>query len=162
MLQSKRKEFGGASASMVLLCILIGFVGIIILSNTNVLLTKMGFETTTSLKAQLVSTSNDLEQVTRVNSQNLLNLEMERENTKVLKEQLQELQELKSKASESVTQASVRKANKTSKAVSTIIAKTVETKDTITLPKEEVEQLSRANIDQLHEVYASLFTPVNL
>lgn len=162
MLQSKRKEFGGASASMVLLCILIGFVGIIILSNTNVLLTKMGFETTTSLKAQLVSTSNDLEQVTRVNSQNLLNLEMERENTKVLKEQLQELQELKSKASESVTQASVRKANKTSKAVSTIIAKTVETKDTITLPKEEVEQLSRANIDQLHEVYASLFTAVNL
>lgn len=162
MLQSKRKEFGGASASMVLLCILIGFVGIIILSNTNVLLTKMGFETTTSLKAQLVSASNDLEQVTRVNSQNLLNLEMERENTKVLKEQLQELQELKSKASEVVVQAGVRKANKTSKAVSTIAAKTVETKDTITLPKEEVEQLSRANIDQLHEVYASLFTPVNL
>ncbi len=145
------------------------FIGMFVLvfavflfSNANVILSKLGFETTTTLKAALTKSQADLETATRINirlKDKLIDLERENQiqHTAIREYQNERLAVVK--VIETVKVKYLPSKDKLSKKLD---AETVISDKTIDIPLKELNQLSEINIDTINEVYSSLFKTNNL
>lgn len=160
MKQINKSSMGFITPQTIFLFILVGLLAIFLFSNTNVILSKMGFETTTTLKSQLTKTQGEVSKLVEVNKSNVEELKLERKQNEELKKQLKQLDEVKEKAKDKINEINVRKTKKMAPLMVSLESKEVITKDTITLPRYEIDQLSSIKIDQIHEVFNTLFPVV--
>ncbi len=151
------KETGVALEGKIFLMVLLSLIAVFIFSNTSVILTKLGFETTTAVKAQLVQTQADLAKVVEVNLQKEQELLKERQMNKALNDQLEKLTTVTTLAKEQVEKAQSDKKRKTEVVVTRVKASSVHSETLVQLPRVEIDQLSSANIEQVTEVFDSLF-----
>ena len=152
------KETGVALQGKIFLMILLSLIAVFIFSNISVILTKLGFETTTAVKAQLVQTQADLAKVVEVNLQKEQELLKERQMNKALNEQLEKLNVVTTRAKEQVERVQSDKKRKTEIVITRVRASSVVSETLVQLPRVEVDQLSSANIEQVTEVFDSLFS----
>lgn len=151
------KETGVALEGKIFLMVLLSLIAVFIFSNTSVILTKLGFETTTAVKAQLVQTQADLAKVVEVNLQKERELLKERQMNKVLNDQLEKLTTVTTLAKEQVEKAQSDKKRKTEVVITRVKTSSVHSETLVQLPRVEIDQLSSANIEQVTEVFDSLF-----
>lgn len=151
------KETGLVTHGKVFLLILLALIGVFIFSNTSVILSKLGFETTTTLKAQLVQTQADLYRVVELNHQKDNELIKERAMTKALTEQLDKLNTVTTVANEKVQKVQHDKKRKTEVIITKVKSSEVQRDDIVQLPRVEIDQLSSTNIEQVTEVFETLF-----
>lgn len=152
-------NFRTSSLSMqarVFLLILLSLIAVFLVSNTSVILSRLGFETTTSLKAELVKAQSDLQRTMQINEEKDIELLKERAMSKSLTEQLEKLNNDVLKAKEYVDKVQVEKSNKSKVIISKVKSLQVTNDDTVQLPKSEIDQLSAINIDQVTEVFNNL------
>lgn len=140
------------------------FSGIILLvmvcflwTGSEVVLTNLGVETKTSLLQKLSAQTQTAKTALEANKSNQSTLSsLQLENQRILKE----LKELSSKNEHTehkavvATQALVKK---TAPIKEVIAKKKVVTETTVTLPVQEVDQVSEANIASLHDAYDQFF-----
>jgi hypothetical protein len=143
--------------SVVFLGILLVFLSVFLFSNINTLFTSMGYETKTALKTALVVSEGNLKTLIEVNEKNVKALEVERATVLQVREQIREVTEAKEKSREVVARVALKKAKRITPVIAKITESAVYTPTTVTLPKAELDQLSAANIDQIHEVFDALF-----
>lgn len=151
------KETGVALEGKIFLMVLLSLIAVFIFSNTSVILTKLGFETTTAVKAQLVQTQADLAKVVEVNLQKERELLKERQMNKALNDQLEKLTTVTTIAKEQVEKAQSDKKRKTEVVITRVKTSSVHSETLVQLPRVEIDQLSSANIEQVTEVFDSLF-----
>lgn len=151
------KETGVALEGKIFLMVLLSLIAVFIFSNTSVILTKLGFETTTAVKAQLVQTQADLAKVVEVNLQKERELLKERQMNKALNDQLEKLTTVTTIAKEQVEKAQSDKKRKTEVVIARVKTSSVHSETLVQLPRVEIDQLSSANIEQVTEVFDSLF-----
>lgn len=151
------KETGVALEGKIFLMVLLSLIAVFIFSNTSVILTKLGFETTTAVKTQLVQTQADLAKVVEVNLQKERELLKERQMNKALNDQLEKLTTVTTIAKEQVEKAQSDKKRKTEAVITRVRTSSVHSETLVQLPRVEIDQLSSANIEQVTEVFDSLF-----
>ena len=151
------KETGLVTHGKVFLLILLALIGVFIFSNTSVILSRLGFETATTLKAQLVQTQADLDRAVELNLQKDNELIKERTMTKALTEQLDKLNTVTTVANEQVQKVQNEKRRKTEVIITKVKSSEVQGEDIVQLPRVEIDQLSSANIEQVTEVFETLF-----
>jgi predicted nuclease with TOPRIM domain len=131
---------------------------LIIVPNTGTILTKLGFETTTSLKAELVKTQEQLKRLHEINTQ--LNNDIV-QLTEEYEEQKKAISEVKTESSmtdNTTENIAIVKKERDRLPTKTLKKKAKSTSTTIVLPKAEIDQLSANNIDAINQVYDELFT----
>lgn len=143
-----------------LLFVLIGIVVVILFSGYDVLVGKFGFETKTSLRAELVTVKSDLQRTTQANETLQKDLQRVRLEHKEAQASLARLEESKTVIQETVAAAKVERSNQVRKPIPKLIAskitsplKPLVAEDTDT----EKRQTSRANIHALHALHTELF-----
>lgn len=151
------KENGVELQSWVFLMILLSLIAVFIFSNTSVILTRLGFETTTVVKAKLVQTQAELASALDSNLQKDKELLKERHMNKAVNEQLEKLTTATAIAKEQVEKAQSDKKRKTEAVVSRVRASSVYNETMVELHRADIDQLSAANIEQVTEVFDSLF-----
>lgn len=127
-----------------------------LLTNTSVILSKFGFETTTTLKAELIQSQNDLKRLSEVNAN--------------LNTAIDTLQKTAKKNSEAIASSAKEKQTVQTKTDSSLqkytdktreIKKNLESKPAASAEVEqEVDKLSAANIALINEVYAANFQEI--
>lgn len=127
-----------------------------LLTNTTTILSKFGFETTTTLKAELIQSQNDLKRLSEVNT-NLNNTidtlqKTAKKNAEAISSSTKEKQAVQVKTNTSLQKYTdkIRKFKEDLKTKPTTSAE-------VTL---EVDALSEANIDLITEVYNSNFQEI--
>lgn len=150
----KNKVF---SISGVFILIFITLIGVFIIFNSNVILSKLGFETTTTLKAELVRTQEELKTAKKINddlNKTIENLRVTHENEI---ESIKEFYKEKEKARNAVLTISKKKESKNRAIIRELESKITTTEVTISIPIEEYNKLSESNIEFIHEAYDLLF-----
>lgn len=141
----------------VFLLIFAGIVALFLISNSNTILSKLGFETTTNLKAQLVQSQADLKQLQAINAEL---------NTSITELRVRHEQEKKA-----ITQANVQREVIRTRVVEVIRDRQVQaapniraleekmvvTPETIVIPVLEYNRLSENNIDAINHVFNEFF-----
>lgn len=149
----KNKVFS-LSGSFIL--IFIAIFALFLFSNTNTILSKFGFETTTNLKAELVKSQEDLKKLAEINT-NLNNLIVQtNERHKRELEAIRSVEEEKKVIDKAITEVVEIRKVLAKPVQKKLIQKTVTTETTITIPIEEYNQLSEQNIDSIHAAFAAL------
>lgn len=150
----KEKVF---SSTGILISIFAIIFSVFLFSNSDIILSKFGFETTSTLKANLVKAQSDIDKLIKVNDDlSRAYDEMKRTNelkTKLLeeanKEKLKvEIDTKKIEEKHSPIQKEIKK---------TIKEKVKKTSTEVTYPIEELNKLSKANVDEINETFQSLF-----
>lgn len=149
----KNKVFS-LSGSFIL--IFMAIFALFLFSNTNTILSKFGFETTTNLKAELVKSQEDLKKLAEINT-NLNNLIVQtNERHKRELEAIRSVEEEKKVIDKAITEVVEIRKVLAKPVQKKLIQKTVTTETTITIPIEEYNQLSEQNIDSIHAAFAEL------
>jgi hypothetical protein len=156
MLFLKEKLFSGAG---IFIMIFAAIFAVFIFSNSNVILSKFGFETTTTLKAEVTRLDGELKQLKATNDE--LNKTIESQKTihnkelELIKSNFKEQQAVKDKVIEIKTKKEVKDRDTIKK----LQKETVANDETITMPTAEVNKMSLSNITSLHDTFDSLFEP---
>lgn len=126
---------------------------IFLIFNSNVILSKFGFETTTTLKSELTKSQKDLERLADINRSNMDTLDTVTKTHKKEVELIETYIKDKDIVTSKVTKIiSDRKTE--SKPIETIVNEKITVTDTtIVLPLEEYNKLSEKNIEALHKAY---------
>ena len=144
------------SLSTILIGCFVAIFAVFLFSNTSVILSKLGFETATTLKAELTKSQAELTRAKEVNTQ----LTEELKKTKELYEQTQkavtELNKETVKVQKQTDEIQKTRTEKKKQTVNDLEKKTVTTDTTITIPIEEYNTLSAANIDSIHSAFETL------
>lgn len=153
----KEKLFSTAGSFLLIFAIIIS---VFVFSNTNVILSKFGFETTTNLKSELTQSQNDLKAAVLVNEDLNKTIETMKEvsklNQEVLVEKFKETEEVKVK----VEEIKKTRNEKVKPFVKVLDEKTVITKETVTFPVEEYNKVSMENIVAINKAYDLLMEDV--
>lgn len=150
----KEKVF---SMTGVFLMIFAVIIGSFLFFNSNTILEKFGFETRTSIKAELTKTQGQLTQAQDTNKE-LVDKIKELERVKKEHEQAiidYEIQKAKDK--KTIDDILTKKKENSKKATQNLDNKTQITDTTITVPKQDYDDASRENIRAIHAVFDSLF-----
>lgn len=147
------------SSTYVLLFILLGLLAIYLIPNYTTVLSAMGFETKSSLRASLATVKSELDDAVNLNHQNNKELSLERITNEKIQAEIATLTKKQVKAQAVVTSFKEKKTQKDAPAVQRLKDKTVTTADTVTLPIAELNTLSASNIEQVHDVFDTLFPP---
>jgi len=146
------------STTGVFLLIFAAIFAVFLFSNSNVILSKFGFETTTNLKSELTRVQNELRQLQAINNGLNKTIEdLQKRNTEVEEALVKSFIE-KETLREKVNDIRAKKDKKVKELNKRVEEQTTVTETTITLPIVEIDQLSAENIDSLNEVYDSLFS----
>ena len=132
-------------------------IAVFVYSNVNIIMTALGFQTTTTLKSELTKSEANVGVLKDVNAKNAASLDIERKNSAEVNSQIARVSESKARAQQKVFDINVRKAEISAPIIETVNQKVVETATTITLPKAEIDKLSEANIDQIQQAFDELF-----
>lgn len=135
--------------------------GIFLLPNGETVMAKLGIETKTSLQVKLAEAQKDLKSLGDVNANlNKTIEELEKRHQvelQALKDHLQTTQIIQEE-----TKQVTEKRKTTSKTIQQQLKqKTVETQTSLTIPKQEYNELSAQNIASLHEAFDQLETVFN-
>lgn len=128
-------------------------------SNTNVVLSKLGFETTTNLKTQLVAAQQQLQIAQSTNKKlNDQLIKLQTESSKQLKavEELHRQEKTTEKRIDTILRT---KQLNTQAAITSLNKKTVTTSETIQIPIQKYDILSAENIDVISRTYDEFFSP---
>ena len=146
------------STTGIFLLIFAAIFAVFLFSNSNVILSKFGFETTTNLKSELTRVQNELRQLQAINNGLNKTIEdLQKRNTEVEEALVKSFIE-KETLREKVNDIRAKKDKKVKELNKRVEEQTTVTETTITLPIVEIDQLSAENIDSLNEVYDSLFS----
>ena len=151
----KDKVFSGTGLIVTLFTLILA---VFLFSNSNVILSKLGFETTTTLKANLVKTEGALHSAVTINDglvktvDKVINNSIKKE--EVLVESFVEREQVK----QTVATVNKTKTNKVKEVVRVLEQETKITDTVITIPAAEYNKASEANIDSLHDAFDKLFT----
>lgn len=151
---------GFVTQGKIFLLILLSLIGVFIFSNTNIILSSFGFETTTNLKSKLVKTQADLEQIIELNKDKDKQLELERANAKALQEEIKDLYAAKESARQKVDVIQAKKKEDTKDTIAKIKDEEIVSDSFVQYPKKEIDKLSAANIDQVTDAFDQLFAKV--
>lgn len=145
------------STSTIFIGIFALIFSVFLFSNTSVILSKFGFETTTTLKGKLAKAEEQLKAAKTENDTFKKELEalkrLNSENVKALSEANKEI----NKAKQTVSDAQKERTVKKKETVKVLEGKTVVTDTEITMPLKEYNELSAANIDSIQSTYDHLF-----
>lgn len=136
---------------------MVGLIVFVLLTNSDTVLSKFGFETTSNLKAELARTQSELDRLTKVNQELIDSIEEIKRTQQAQIEALSKFykeEESKKTATTQITQIMQTKIKDLNKKVA---SKTKITNDTISLPTQELNSISEANISALIETKALLF-----
>jgi len=141
----------------IVLLIFAGIFGVFLFSNSNVILSKFGFETTTNLKSELTRTQSELKQLQTINTnlnKTVEDLQKNKSKTEdVIVESFKEREEVKNK----INDIKVKKDKSTKDLNKVVDDKTVVDGTSIKLPATEYNKLSEANITAIHDVFNTIF-----
>lgn len=132
-------------------------IGVFIFSNSNVILSKFGFETATNLKAEVTRLQGELETAQRVNKDLQSNLAAQETRHKAEIKALVESAKEREKIQNDIIEAKKKKEARDKATIEQLNKKTVVTDTTITIPIAEYDQLSASNADTINEVFDSFF-----
>lgn len=132
-------------------------IGVFIFSNSNVILSKFGFETATNLKAEVTRLQGELETAQRVNKDLQSNLAAQETRHKAEIKALVESAKEREKIQNDIIEAKKKKEARDKATIEQLNKKTVVTDTTITIPIAEYDQLSASNADNINEVFDSFF-----
>lgn len=145
------------SSAGIFIAIFVVIFGVFIFSNSNVILSKFGFETTTNLKSQVTRLEGELKTAKRINDELSRDMETLTTRHKAELKALVEVQKEREQVKEKIVEIKTKKDIKDKPTIKKLNEKTVETPTEITLPLAEYNELSASNIDSLHEVFESFF-----
>jgi len=149
------KKLFSSGTSYLFLGIII-LIGMFIFFNSNVILSKFGFETTTNLKYELGKSQKDLDTAAKVNENLNKTLDTVIENNTKQVAKIEEVNKTKIKVVEKVNKVTKERATISKETEKTLEEKISVTDTTITLPIEEINQLSTININTLHSAFNDL------
>lgn len=132
-------------------------IGVFIFSNSNVILSKFGFETATNLKAEVTRLQGELQTAQRVNKDLQDNLAAQETRHKAEIKALVDSAKEREKIQNDIIEAKKKKEAKDKATIDQLNKKTVVTDTTITIPIAEYDQLSASNADTINEVFDSFF-----
>lgn len=132
-------------------------IGVFIFSNSNVILSKFGFETATNLKAEVTRLQGELQTAQRVNKDLQSNLAAQETRHKAEIKALVESAKEREKIQNDIIEAKKKKEARDKATIEQLNKKTVVTDTTITIPIAEYDQLSASNADNINEVFDSFF-----
>lgn len=132
-------------------------IGVFIFSNSNVILSKFGFETATTLKSEVTRLQGELETAQRVNKDLQSNLAAQETRHKAEIKALVDSAKEREKIQSDIIEAKKKKEAKDKATIEQLNKKTVVTDTTITIPIAEYDQLSASNADTINEVFDSFF-----
>lgn len=149
----KRLFTAGAVFSIIIGCILVTFMW----AGSEVMMTKLGFETKTSLRAQLAQVN----AVVQTQQASLLTADktikdLKAENVRILNE-VKELQQVNKVDTEVVQEVKDTLVKKTEPIKRQVGKRKVVTTDTITLPVAEIDALSLENVRAINALHDELF-----
>jgi len=154
MLLIKEKLFSTAG---IFLLIFAAIFAVFIFSNSNVILSKFGFETTTTLKAEVTRLDGELKTLKDINEKlNKTIADQTAVHDAKLKGVIENFKE-QEKARLTVTVIKTKKEIKDRDTIKELEKKTVQTDTEITMPLAELNKLSESNITSLNDAYSSLF-----
>lgn len=132
-------------------------IGVFIWSNSSVILSKFGFETTTNLKAEVTRLQAELETAQHINKdlQSKLSAQETRHKAeiKAITDANKEREKIKNKIIEVKTKREIRD----KVVIEQLNRKIMITSTEITIPIDEYDRLSTSNIESVHEVFNSFF-----
>lgn len=150
----KNKMFSGTG----LIITVFGLIfALFLFSNSNVILSKFGFETTTVLKGKLVETQGQLNNAVTVNQELNKTVDKVIDNSAKKEEVLVESFVEREKVKDTVATIKREKIAKVKEATQTLDKETTVTEDVITIPTAEYNKASEANIDSIHATFDKLF-----
>lgn len=150
----KEKVF---SSTGILISIFAIIFSVFLFSNSDIILSKFGFETTSTLKANLVKAQSDIDKLIKVN-EDLSRAYDEMKRTNELKTKLLEEANKEKFKVEVDTKKIEEKHSPIQKEIKkTIKEKVKKTSTEVTYPIEELNKLSKANVDEINETFQSLF-----
>lgn len=132
-------------------------IAVFIYSNSNVILSKFGFETTTNLKSEVTRLQEELKQAKEINDK--VNEDLAIQTTRHKAELIAVVESFKEreKVKNKITEVKTKKEIKDRDTINKLNTKMIATPTEITIPLEEYNQLSANNIDSINEVFNSLF-----
>lgn len=146
----------------IFISIFVGIIAIFIFFNFNTILSKFGFETTTTLKALLVKSQEDLKRATEINKDLNNTIDRLKNSNKNKLESVTGFYKEKEELSKKALNISKRKSSKDRELIKNLEGKITKTKDTITISVAEYNELSKSNINILNETYDSFFNDTAL
>ena len=147
------------SATTVFLAIFGIILGSFLLFNSSTILTTLGFETTTNLKAKLAKTEEALQQAKDLNKANEKEIQRLKQINETNLQALAQANQEISEAKQTVATLQKQRSDKKKENTKTVDAGTVVTDTTITLPRQAYDALSIANIQSIQEAYQKLSEP---
>lgn len=132
-------------------------IGVFIFSNSNVILSKFGFETATNLKSEVTRLQGELETAQRANKDLKDNLAAQETRHKAEIKAIVDSAKEREKIQNDIIEAKKKKEAKDKAVIEQLNKKTVVTDTTITIPIAEYDQLSASNADNINEVFDSFF-----
>ena len=132
-------------------------IAVFVYSNSDVILSKFGFETTANLKSEVTRLQGELKQAKEINDK--LNADLAAQTTRHKAElaAVVETYKEREKVKDKIIEVKTQKELKDRETINKLKAKMVVTPTEITIPLEEYNQLSASNIDSINEVFNSFF-----
>ena len=132
-------------------------IAVFVYSNSDVILSKFGFETTANLKSEVTRLQGELKQAKEINDK--LNADLAAQTTRHKAElaAVVETYKEREKVKDKIIEVKTKKELKDRDTINKLKAKMVVTPTEITIPLEEYNQLSASNIDSINEVFNSFF-----
>ena len=132
-------------------------IAVFIYSNSDVILSKFGFETTANLKSEVTRLQGELKQAKEINDK--LNADLAAQTTRHKAElaAVVETYKEREKVKDKIIEVKTKKELKDRDTINKLKTKMVVTPTKITIPLEEYNQLSASNIDSINEVFNSFF-----
>lgn len=136
---------------------MVGLIAFVLLTNSDTVLSKFGFETTSTLKAELARTQAELDRLAKVNQELIDSIEEIKRTQQAQIEALSNFYKEEESKKTATVQIVETKQTKIKDLNKKVAAKTKSTKDTVTLPTQELNNISETNISALIETKALLF-----
>ena len=136
---------------------MVGLIAFVLLTNSDTVLSKFGFETTSTLKAELARTQSELDRLAKVNQELIDSIEEIKRTQQAQIEALSNFYKEEESKKTATIQIVETKQTKIKDLNKKVAAKTKSTKDTVTLPTQELNNISETNISALIETKAMLF-----
>lgn len=154
---SKGENGSGNNLGLIFVGLLVLVISVFVYSNSSVILSKFGFETTTNLKAEVTRLQGELSQAKRINDKLNEDLKSQTSRHKAELEAVSGVYKEREKTKDKIIEVKTQKELKDRDTIKKLSEKMVVTPTEITIPIAEYDQLSSNNIDSITEVYDTFF-----
>ena len=135
-------------------------IAVFIFSNSNVILSKFGFETATNLKAEVTRLQGELRTAQRINQDLQRDMKDQEVRHKAELQAIVDASKEREKIKDKIIEVKAKKEIRDKATIEQLNKKIIVSETEITIPIAEYDQLSSSNIDSLNEVFDSFF-PAN-